>query len=67
MRTARGKAYSKPWRVAWYMRDPATGRPVGGGRRAFVHQEHAQRLAAEQRAAGYTVECWRQLPLRGVA
>lgn len=64
--TTAGKAHRKPWRVTWYMRDAETGKPVGGGRRAFVLQQGAERLAAEKRAEGYTAECWRVDALPGL-
>lgn len=64
--TTAGRAHTKPWRVTWYLRDPETGKPVGGGRRAFVLQQGAERLADAKRAEGYTTECWRVDALPGM-
>lgn len=64
--TTAGRRYTKPWRVTWYTRDPATGKPVGGGRRAFALHGNARKLADYQQALGYTVECWHQDNLPGV-
>lgn len=64
--TTAGRAHTKPWRVSWYMRDAVTGKPVGGGRRAFVLQQGAERLAADMRELGYTTECWRVDTLPGL-
>lgn len=64
--TTSGRAHTKPWRVTWYVRDSTTGKPVGGGRRAFVLEGSAQAFAADQRRAGWSVECWREDTLPGV-
>lgn len=64
--TSAGRAHRKPWRVTWYLRDAETGRPTGGGRRAFVLQQSADRHAAAMRELGYTVECWSEDELPGV-
>ena len=65
--TTTGRSYSKPWRVSWYAKDPLTGRPSGGGRRAFALQQSAEAFRDEQRAIGWTVECWREDTLPGVS
>lgn len=64
--TPAGKAHTKPWRVTWYVRDAETGRPLGGGHRAFVLQERATSFAAARRAEGYTAEVWCADALPGV-
>lgn len=64
--TTAGKAHRMPWRVSWYLRDPETGKPTGGGRRAFSLEASATKHAAAMRALGYTAECWREDTLPGV-
>lgn len=64
--TTAGRAHTKPWRVTWYMRDPDTGKPSGGGRRAFVLEASAQAHYDAMRALGYSAECWREDTLPGV-
>lgn len=65
--TPSGRRHRLPWRVTWYMRDPVTGRPVGGGRRAFGREPVAVSFAADRRAEGYTAECWREDTLPGTS
>lgn len=64
--TTAGKAHTKPWRVTWYVRDPDTGKPQGGGRRAYVLEASARAHAQAMRDLGYTVECWTEDTLPGV-
>ena len=64
--TTAGRGYTKPWRVTWYSRDPVTGKPVGGGRRAFALEDSAAACAAERMAEGWHVERWREDTLPGV-
>ena len=64
--TAPGRAHTKPWRVTWYLRDPVTGKPTGGGRRAFGLESSATACADDRRTEGYQVECWREDTLPGV-
>lgn len=63
--TASGKAHAKPWRVTWYLRDPVTGKPTGGGRRAFALEASARALEDAKRAEGWTMECWAEQTLPG--
>lgn len=63
--TTAGKAHRMPWRVTWYVRDPVTGRPSGGGRRAFALEASAAAFVQQQHAAGWLVECWREDTLPG--
>lgn len=65
--TTAGRAYTKPWRVTWYVRDPVTGKPTGGGRRAFALEQSAAAFADQQRAIGWTMECWREGTLPGLS
>lgn len=65
--TTAGKAHRMPWRVTWYVRDPVTGRPSGGGRRAFALEQSAVAFAQQQRDTGWTVECWREDTLPGTS
>ena len=65
--TAAGKAHRLPWRVSWYMRDATTGKPVGGGRRAFGLEASAVKHAEAQRALGYCTEVWSEQQLPGIS
>lgn len=65
--TPSGRRHTKPWRVTWYVRDPETGQPRGGGRRAFTLEQSAAAFAQQQRDAGWSVECWREDTLPGTA
>lgn len=64
--TTAGKAHSKPWRVTWYLRDPETGKPQGGGRRSYVLEDSARAHEKAMRELGYSVECWRVDTLPGL-